>query len=52
MPKAVGYVLMFLLYLCFAARISFRPGTMAARVSGILLVATFLEFMIYAVAER
>jgi uncharacterized membrane protein (DUF485 family) len=52
MPNAVGYVLMFVLYLSFAARISFKPGTMAARVAGVLLVASFLEFMVYAVIER
>ena len=52
MPRAFGYVLMFLLYLSFAARISFKPGTMAARLAGILMISTFLEFMVYALAER
>jgi hypothetical protein len=51
-PPYAGYTLMFAIYLFFAARISFTPGTMIARLAGILLIATFLEFMIYVVVER
>ena len=52
MPKAFGYALVVAIYLCFAARITFKPGTMVARMAGVLLIASFLEFMIYVLVER
>jgi hypothetical protein len=52
MPAYVGYTLMFAIYLSFAARISFRPGTMIARAAGVLLISSSVEFMVYVVLER
>ena len=51
-PRAFGYALVLAIYLCWAARITFKPGTMIARMAGVLLIASFLEFMAYVLVER
>jgi hypothetical protein len=51
-PKAFGYALVLAIYLCWSARITFKPGTMIARMAGVLLIASFLEFMAYVLVER